>query len=145
MLTGGNYYALTLNAANTNQNAYYSLQPAPGLEFLQGGFSFAPTQAAATSVTIYPQVAQLQIPASSVIGGGVTIVTSNDTIAGALNVSPAQQVPVVVTLYGAGGQQIGSASLEPGKTHLDFAWSVNAEQAIPASQARAVLAQVAQL
>lgn len=145
MLTGGNYYSLTLNASNTDQNAYYSLQPAPGLEFLQGGFSFGPKVAAASSVTIYPQVAQLQIPASNNIAGGVTIVTSNDAIAGALNVSPAQNVPVVVTLYGAGGV-IGKATLQPGETHLNFGWSVNAAQAIPASQARQALdAAVAQL
>jgi hypothetical protein len=146
MLTGGNYYSLTLNASNTDQNAYYSLQPTPGLEFLQGGFSFGPKVAAASSVTIYPQVAQLQIPASNNIAGGVTIVTSNDMIAGALNVSPAQNVPVTVTLYGAGSTVIGKATLQPGETHLDFGWSVSASQAIPASQAREQLdAAVARL
>ncbi|HUR81000.1 MAG TPA: hypothetical protein VM733_09550 [Thermoanaerobaculia bacterium] len=146
MLMGGNYYSLTLNAANTDQNAYYSLQPAPGLQFLQGGFTFGPKVAAASSVTIYPQVAQLQIPASNNIAGGVTIVTGNNAIAGALNVSPAQNVPVTVTLYGAGGVVIGTATLQPGETHLNFGWDVSAAQAIPASQAREQLdAAVAQL
>ena len=145
MLTGGNYYSLTLNTANTNQAAYYSLQPLPTLEFLQGGFSFAPTELAPTSVTIYPQVAQMQFPAASVIAGGVTIVTSNDYVGGALNVSPAVNVPVTVTLYGVGGQPIGSAVLDPGQSHLDFGWQVNASQSIPASQIREQLDSVTRL
>ncbi|HEX7810030.1 MAG TPA: hypothetical protein VF608_14945 [Thermoanaerobaculia bacterium] len=124
-MIGDTYYSLTISASGTTQSHYCSIQPDPSITFLQGGFSFAVTEAKPTSVTIYPQVAQLQIPPSSIVAGGVTVATKLTTIAGGLIVSPAAEVPFTLTLYGIGGEEIGSKTLEPGATQMYFGWDVS--------------------
>jgi hypothetical protein len=123
------YYSLTLNATGTTESHYCSIQPDPAISFLQGGFSYLATAAKTSSVTIYPQVAQLQMPPSSAIVGSVTIVTSGSTIAGSITVSPAAEVPFTLTLYGVGGQEIGSKTLEAGTDSMLFNWAVSSANA----------------
>jgi hypothetical protein len=123
------YYALTIVANGANTSAYYSVTPTSDLSILQGGVTVVPTAIGATMVNIYPQTLQIAAPAGSV-NGAVTIVTSATTIAGRLMVSPPVNVAVVVTLYGAGGQQLGQAILDPGTGSRTFSWPVNASQGL---------------
>ena len=87
MSNGASYYALTLVEQGASTTAYYSLTPTSNLEMSQGGVTMDPTAASATLVNIYPQTLQIQAPAGS-FQAGVTIVTSDDRIAGRLLVSP---------------------------------------------------------
>src|SRR5215208_787980 len=100
------YYAITVTAEGTSFSAYISMTPTSNLTFLQGGVTFMPTAASLTMANIYPQTLQLQAPPGS-FTAGVTIVTDASEIAGRVMVSPPVNVAVIVTLYGAGGQQLG--------------------------------------
>jgi hypothetical protein len=124
-MIGDTYYSLTLSASGTTESHYCSIQPDPSITFLQGGFTFAVSTAQTSSVSIYPQFAQLQIPPSMIIAGGVTVATSLTTIAGGFIVSPAAEVPFTLTLYGIGGQVIGTKTLESGTTQMYFGWDVS--------------------
>ena len=130
------YYAISINATGVNASAYYQLDPTPNLSILQGGFTCVPVSTDRTSVSIYPQVAQLQFPANEYISGSVTIVTDAPSIDGNFQVSPAVNVPVTLTLWGNGSQNLGEATLEPGQTSLDFKWSVGAGQGMSLQEAR---------
>jgi hypothetical protein len=139
MSNGASYYALTVVEQGASTAAYYSLTPTSNLEMSQGGgVTMDPTAASATMVNIYPQTLQIQAPAGS-FTAGVTIVTSDDRIAGRLLVSPPVDVAVVVTLYGVGGQQIGQSILDPAVGSLVFSFPVSAAQSIPKGNVAAVL------
>ena len=143
MSNGASYYALTVVEQGASTAAYYALTPTSNLEMSQGGATMDPTAAAATMVNIYPQTLQIQAPAGS-FTAGVTIVTSDDRIAGRLLVSPPVNVAVIVTLYGAGGQQIGQSILDPAVGTLVFSFPVYPEKSIPKGDAQGVLQRLLQ-
>jgi hypothetical protein len=107
------YYALTLTAQGMSNAAYFSVAPTSNLTISQGGVTIGATAAATTFVSIYPNELQIQA-APGLISGGVTIVTSENHVAGRLEVSPPINVAAVLTFYGAGGQQLGQFILDPG-------------------------------
>jgi hypothetical protein len=49
-------------------------------------------------------------------------------------------VPVTLTLYGNGGQQLGQATLEAGQTSMNFKWSVKPGQGMSQQEARDAVA-----
>ena len=138
MSNGASYYALTVVEQGASTTAYYSLTPTSNLEMSQGGVTMAPTAATAMMVNIYPQTLQIQAPAGS-FNAGVTIVTSDDRIAGRLLVSPPVDVAVIVTLYGVGGQQIGQSILDPAVGSLEFSFPVASAMSIPKGDVQGVL------
>ena len=123
------YYALTVVANGASTSAYYSVTPTSDLSILQGGVTVVPTAVGATMVNIYPQTLQINSPAGSV-NGAVTIITGASKISGRLMVSPPVNVAVVVTLYGAGGGQLGQAILDPGSGSRTFSWPVDSKQGL---------------
>jgi hypothetical protein len=123
------YYALTLTASGTTSSAYYSLTPTSNLTMSQGGVTITPTATATAMVNVYPETLQIQSPAG-MLSAAVTIVTGDSQIAGRLLVSPPVNVAVVVTLYGAGGQQLGQAILDPGVGSKAFSFPISADQGI---------------
>ncbi|HYR29623.1 MAG TPA: hypothetical protein VEU30_14225 [Thermoanaerobaculia bacterium] len=133
------YYSLGLNALNISTAAYYQIQPTRDLSILQGGFTCVPTETARTSVAIYPQLAQLNFPAAEYASGSVTIVTDLPAISGNLTVSPAINSPVTLTLYGGGGNPIGTATLEAGQTSLNFKFDVGVSSGMSEEEARGAL------
>ncbi len=135
------HYALTVNATNVSSSAFYQLDPTSNLSILQGGFSCYATELSATSVAIYPQLAQLWFPAASVISGGVTILTSAPKVTGTFQVSPAINSPVAVTLYGTGGKVLGSVTLVPGQTSVPFDWTVSLQEGMSQDEARTALSE----
>ena len=126
---------MTVVEQGASTAAYYSLTPTSNLEMSQGGVTMDPS---ATMVNIYPQTLRIQAPAGS-FQAGVTIVTSDDRIAGRLLVSPPVNVAVIVTLYGVGGQQIGQSILDPAVGSLAFSFPVSAAQSIPKGDVAGVL------
>jgi hypothetical protein len=136
------YYALTIVANGAGTTAYYSLTPVPPLVIAQGGVTIVPTGTGATMVNIYPQTLQINAPAGSV-NGAVTIVTGASEIAGKLMVSPPVDVAVIVTLYGAGGQQLGQAILDPETGSRTFSWPVDAKQGLSQHDATKLLESLA--
>ena len=138
MSNGTSYYALTVAEQGAGTAAYYSLTPTSNLEMSQGGATLDPTAATATMVNIYPQTLQIQAPAGS-FNAGVTIVTSDDRVAGRLLVIPSVDVAVIVTLYGVGGQQIGQSILDPAVGSLVFSFPISSAQSIPKGSVQGVL------
>lgn len=138
---GNAYYTISISTANVNIAAFYQLDPSGDLTIMQGGFTCYPSQSARTSVSIYPQLAQLSFPAADYISGSVTINTSITIISGNFVVSPALNSPVVLTLYGAGGNQIGTATLEAGQTQLQFSWPVTSTQSMTEDEAKNAIAE----
>ena len=132
------YYALSIAVQGSNTAAYYSVTPTSNLDFTQGGVTFAPTTASLTLVNVYPETLQLQAPAGS-FSGGVTIETGASEIAGRVMVSPPINVATVVTLYGAGGQQIGQAIVDPGTSDKTFNFPVSSSNAIDRADVAGVL------
>ena len=135
------YYALTLNAIGTSTPAFYSVTPTSNLTISQGGATIAPNPATSegTTVNIYPQTLQVSGPAG-LISAGVTIITSETTIAGRTVISPAVNVAVTVTLYGNGGTQIGQHVYDPGTGGGPFKFDAPSGGAIgSADDARAVV------
>ena len=135
-MSNGSYYTLGLTISNVNTAAFYALNPAPELSILQGGFACYPTQNQYTSVAIYPQIAQLALAPASYIGGSVTIQTTAATIAGSFTVSPAINSDATLTLYGAGGQVIGTTVLQAGQSSVNFNWNVGSAQALSLEEAK---------
>ena len=131
-------YALTITANHASTAAYYALTPTSNLSIEQGSVTLSPKSASATMVTIEPQMLQIQAPAGSV-HGGITIGTAAERIDGQVTVSPPVDTEVKVTLYGAGGQQIGEFVVAPGDGGGFFEFSVSAAQAIPADEVEKVL------
>lgn len=132
------YYALTIDANGASTPAYYSVTPVPPLVFAQGGVTVTPTAIGTTMVNIYPQTLQISAPAGS-LHGAVTIITGASEIAGRLMVSPPVNVAVVVTLYGAGGQQLGQAILDPAEGSRTFSWPVDSKQGLSQHDATKLL------
>jgi len=130
------YYSLGLNAVDVNSAAFYQLQPVRGLSIMQGGFTCTPRETQRTSVAIYPQLVQLNFPASEYVSGSVTFDTALPAIAGNLTVSPAINSAVTLTLYGGGGNPIGTATLEAGQTSLDFSFDVGLGSGMSEDEAR---------
>ena len=137
------YYALTLDAKGTNAPAFYSLTPTSNLTISQGGATIAPSSPSASGiiVNVYPQTLQVSGPAG-IISAGVTIITTENHIAGRVMVSAAITVATVVTLFGAGGKQLGQAIVDPGQTSTAFSWDVPAGSGLAdAAEAQSLIAQ----
>ena len=137
-MSSGAYYTIGVAADRVESSAFYALDPVDGLNIMQGGFSCYPSQPSFTSVSIYPQVAQMTLPASEYISGSVTIQTISPAIAGKFTASPAVNSAITLTLYGAGGKVLGTATLEAGQTTVSFDWSVGAGQGMSASEAQQI-------
>jgi hypothetical protein len=126
MSNGAVYYALVLNAQGMSTAAYISVSPTSNLQISQGGVTIGATAAATTFVSIYPTELQIQA-APGLVSGGVTIVTSENNVAGRLEVSPPVNVAMTVTLYGAGGQQLGQYVLDPGNSSGIFNFNTDGQ------------------
>ena len=135
-MSTGSYYTIGLAVSNVNSAAFYAINPAPGLSILQGGFACYPTQNQYTSVAVYPEIAQLQLSPASYIGGSVTLQTTASTIAGSFTISPAINTDATLTLYGAGGQVLGTAVLKAGQSSVNFNWNVGSSQALSLDEAK---------
>jgi hypothetical protein len=138
MSNGGSYYALIVKQDAASMAAYYSLKPKSNLEFSQGGVTMKPTALAPTTVNILPSRVEIQAPPGS-LNASVIVITSEDLIEGDLVVSPPVNVPVAVTLYGAGGKQLGQEILDPGAESLKFSWPVSSWKPIPKDDVLSVL------
>ena len=138
----GTYYALTVTAQGAGTGAFYSLTPTSNLTISQGGVTLAPSAPSQQMVTVsvYPQMLQINAPAGSV-SGGVTIITSASSVDGRVVVSPPVNVATVVTLYGNGGQQLGQYIADPGTGGGVFSFPVSGD-GIPADEANGVLDQL---
>jgi len=126
------YYSLTVTMAGAaSTGAYYSLTPTSNLSFSQGGatlYPSAPSQQMIT-VSVYPQTMQVNAPAGG-MNGGVTIVTNAGEVAGRILISPPVDVAVAVTLYGAGGVQIGQFIADAGTGGGVFSFPISGGQGI---------------
>lgn len=123
------YYALTIAVKDSTIAAYYSITPTSNLEFSQGAATFYPTAASVTMMNDYPETLQLQAPAGS-FNASVTIATDANEIAGRVLVSPPVDAATIVTLYGAGGKQIGQMIIDPGSGDKTFNFPVTAQESI---------------
>ena len=130
-------YALGIDVNGTNTSASYNVEPTSGFQFTQGGVSVLPTAMDAAMVSIYPEELSIHAPAGQ-ITGGVMIQTSASQIVGRVLVSPPINVGVVITLFGAGGQQLAQVALYP-PTDDVFTFTVSGTQAIGAHEADSVL------
>lgn len=142
MSNSENYYALTLSANGANTSAYYSVTPTSNLQISQGGATMEPTAMATTLVNIYPGELEIQAPPGMVYAG-VTIVTDADLVSGRLVVSPPVNVSVAVTLYGAGGQQLGQFILDPAVGSGVFSFAADPKSAMSAGDALNIVKQQA--
>jgi capsular polysaccharide biosynthesis protein len=140
MSNGGNYYALTLSANGASTSAFYSVNPTSNLQIAQGGVTMEPASQATTMVNIYPEELQIQAPPGMVYGG-VTIITDAEMISGHVVVSPPVNVAVVVTVYGAGGTQLGQYILDPGVGSGNFSFPSDPAKAMSAGEALSVIQQ----
>lgn len=130
------YYTIGLTVIDVTSSAFYSIDPIPGLDIFQGGFTCYPSAQANTSVAIYPQVAQLNMPAASYIGGSISIQTSAPSIDGNFTVSPPINCDAKLTLYGAGGQELGTVILAGGEQSVAFQWKVSPGTGMTADEAK---------
>jgi hypothetical protein len=135
------YYSIAINASNVNHSAFYQLDPSSDLSIMQGGFTCYPSATAQTTVAIYPQLAQLSFPAANFINGSVTILTSAMMISGNFLVSPAINSDITLTLYGAGGNNIGTVTLPAGQTSVRFDWNVVSGQGMSQEEARNAISE----
>ena len=138
-MSTGVYYTIGLTVVEVTSSAFYSIDPVPGLNIFQGGFTSYPSAQGNTSVAIYPQVAQLNMPAAEYIGGSVSIQTSAPSIDGKLTISPPINCDAMLTLYGAGGQTLGTVILAGGEQSVAFQWKVSPGQGMTADEAKSAL------
>lgn len=136
------YYALSLTAQGVSSTAYYGVTPHHELKIAQGSATVVPTGTGVVLVDVHPEELQLQSPPAS-LSAGVTIVTGAPAIGGHFEVSPAINVALVLTAYGAGGKEIGQAILDAGDTEKTFSFPVDGDQAMSAAEAEGVLKRLA--
>ena len=116
-----NYYPMQLTTAGNFSNSayfYVTMVGTPGT-FEGAAVTIYPSNASTTWFSVSAQSLQFQSPAGRV-GAGTTVVTDDPLVTGTLGVSPAITVATTLTLYGAGGQPIGSVTLQAGQTSIPF-------------------------
>jgi hypothetical protein len=133
-MADGIYYGLTINARGTSTTAYYNLVLNAPSEIWEGGATIVPTQIGSTLVSLQGPFT-MNVPPAGSISAGLTVLTSANGIAGHFTVSPALNVPVVLALYGVGGKQLDTFTLEPGQANGVFSWDVNPEDAMTEADA----------
>lgn len=138
-MSSGSYYTIGLTVVGAGTSAFYAINPVDGLDFFQGGFNCYPNGAGSVSVAIYPQVAQLQMPAAEYIGGSVSLQTLAPSIDGMFTISPPIDVDARLTLYGAGGQTIGTVILAGGEPSVSFQWKVSPGEGMSAEEAKSAV------
>lgn len=138
-MSSGSYYTIGLKVLGVDTAAFYAINPVAGLDFFQGGFTCYPTDAGSMSVAVYPQIAQLQMPPASYIGGSVSLQTIAPSIDGMFTISPPINVDAMLTLYGAGGQTIGTVILAGGESSVAFEWKVSPGQGMTADEAKSAV------
>lgn len=124
------YYSVQIQTGGATGNAYYWVSLTSAGSYDGGAVTLYPTAAQATYFNFRDTSLQWQAPAASKLSAGTTVVTSASSVAGTLGVSPAQSVAVSLTLYGAGGQPIGTVTLDPGQTQTTFNFPVTPEQSL---------------
>jgi hypothetical protein len=134
-----NLYGISISVNGASTAANYNISLASDGTFVEGGVTIDPTAIAATLVSIYRNSMAISAPAAS-IGGGSTISTSADVVAGRVMVSPPVDVDTVVTLYGT--DSIGSYTLKAGETSGAFSWSVAGRPALQGHDTEAFLGRV---
>jgi len=139
MLVGDNYYGVQVQTGGATGNAYYWVSLTSAGSFDGAAVTMYPTAVAATYFNYRDNSLQWQGPPASRVSAGTTVVTSASNIAGTLGVSPAQSVAITLSLYGAGGQPIGIATLQPGQTQVNFNFPVSAQQALQKDAAIALI------
>ena len=130
-----NYYPMQLTTAGTfSGSAYFYVSVIGSSATFEGAaVTIYPSNAQATWFSFSTQSLQFQSPAAR-LGAGTTVVTSDSNVPGTLGVSPAINVATTLTLYGAGGQPLGSVTLPAGQTSIPFRFNVgsgmSAEEAV---------------
>jgi hypothetical protein len=120
-------FGFNLNVASVNRGAYYYANFTTGSIAEGGAVTFYPTQTSATYVSIQASFGA-QAPAGGMVAG-LVVSPDGGTIAGNFGVSPAINVPVTATLYGARGP-IDSVTIPAGETSANFSWDITGQSGI---------------
>ncbi len=135
MLVGENYYGVQVQTGGATSTAYYWVTLTSAGSFDGAAVTIYPTSVGATYFNYRDVSVQWQSAPASRLSAGTTVVTSANNIAGTIGVSPAQSVALTLTVYGAGGQPIGSFTLQPGQEQGSFNFDVNQSQMMQKDEA----------
>jgi hypothetical protein len=127
-----NYYGLSLGASGTATRSaycYISITQNSG-EYDGAAITLYPTSASSTYFNYRSTSVQWQTPPAR-ISGGLTVVTGENNIIGVLGASPALNVDLTLTCYGA-SSTFGSVTLPAGQTEVPFNFAVNSSEALEA-------------
>ena len=130
-----NYYGLSLGASGTSSTSaycYISITQNSGV-YDGAAITLFPSSTSSTYFNYRSTSVQWQAPPSR-MSGGLTVVTGGNNIIGVLGASPALNVNLTLTCYGA-GTTFGSVTLPAGQTEVPFNFSVSASEALPAGGA----------
>ena len=117
-------YALTVSVSETSTGAFFSVSTTSKWQISQGGVSMYPNNGGGVLVNVYPKTLQFQGPAGQFYAG-VSLDTTDSSVAGYIQVSPPVNVPTVITLVGDAGQQLGQTTIDAGTASGTFDFPVS--------------------
>ena len=124
------YYGMRVNTSGAAAQAYLYVTLVSDGDFDGAAVTIHPSGTHTTWFSYQDKSVQLQLPPTSLVSAGITVVTSGNNIAGTLGISPPIVTDVVLALYGSGSSPIGSITLEAGQTSVPFDFSVKADNAL---------------
>jgi hypothetical protein len=130
------YYGMRVNTTGPAAQAYLYVTLLTNGDFDGAAVTVIPSGIHTTWFSYQDKSVQMQLPPTSSVSAGITVVTGSQNIAGTLGISPPIVSDVVLNLYGAGSSPIGSITLEAGQTSIPFDFSVQPEQGL-GSEAKA--------
>ena len=128
------YYGMRVNTTGPAAQAYLYVTLISDGDFDGAAVTVNPSGTHTTWFSYQDKSVQMQLPPTSLVSGGITVVTSASRIAGTLGVSPPIVSDVILTLYGTSA--LGSVTLEAGQTSIPFDFSLQPDQAL-GSEAKA--------
>jgi hypothetical protein len=131
-------YSLLLKVQGASTAAYYSASINDGA-MSNGAGSVQPNSATYTYFGTYSNLLQMSV-APGTANISAMLVTDSNTVSGQVIASPAVNVPVVLSLYGA-GKTLGTYTLQPGQTSGNYSFDVSSADSLTEEQARQLTEQ----
>ena len=132
------YYGFRVNTTGPAAQAYLYVTLISQGDFDGAAVTIQPSGTHTTWFSYQDKSVQMQLPPTSAVSAGITIVTGSPNVAGTLGVSPPIVSDVVLTFYGT--TALGSVTLPAGQSSIPFDFPVKPDLALAEAAADAFIA-----
>ena len=132
------YYGFRVNTTGPAAQAYLYVTLISQGDFDGAAVTIQPSGTHTTWFSYQDKSVQMQLPPTSAVSAGITIVTGSPNVAGTLGISPPIVSDVVLTFYGT--TALGSVTLPAGQSSIPFDFPVKPDLALAEAAADAFIA-----